>query len=175
MLVRELFEEKEINDREFTRMMNGFEKQLPHESRYKKWDYYPYKKLVTWVTQATEPEESQTTAETLAKLLAKAGYHGWTVKVVLRDLNNGKNIPWKKAISEATNPYRDELTMESQPKKDDQEKIAKMIKKATGVQVEFDGSEMVDVKSMQGIKIDAFKKGRTIADLVDAVKRFKAD
>lgn len=68
-----------------------------------------------------------------------------------------------------------EVTVDRQPRKDDEEKIAKLIKAETGIRVEFDGSDLVHSKSTETILGNAFRKGRTISDLIDAVRRFKPD
>lgn len=83
-------------------MMRGMEKLLPHSCRYKQWDVNDHDKTVEWVTQESEPHESQEAADTIAKKLSDWGFKGWTVKVILRDLYRGnKTTEWKTAVSES--------------------------------------------------------------------------
>jgi len=57
-------------------------------------------KIIYWVTQETTTKQSQEFAIRLVNILKNNGFNGWTVKVVRRDLYNGKRSPWKVAIVE---------------------------------------------------------------------------
>lgn len=82
-------------------IMRTIDSKLPRVCRHKGWDVYPEGKIVEWITQESEPEESQDAANKIAEVLAKAGYKGWKVRVCLRDLvrDDDEKTPWKKATS----------------------------------------------------------------------------
>ncbi len=69
----------------------------------------------------------------------------------------------------ATSPV---VTPLSKPDYGDQESIVKLVKKATGLKIYFDYTDMVDEKSSDTILSNAFKK-KTIQHLIDAAQKYK--
>lgn len=82
-------------------IVRGSEMFLPNACRFKSWNVFPDKREVEWITQESTPRQSKTAAKVIANRLSKAGYGGWKVKVVLRDLDTGNDhdTPWQIAIS----------------------------------------------------------------------------
>jgi hypothetical protein len=76
-----------------TKVISNAEDDMPHEYRYKSYDVLD-DKTVHWVTQQTSPKESAAVAQTLVRMLRKAGVKGWTVKVVIRDDYIGDKTKW---------------------------------------------------------------------------------
>jgi hypothetical protein len=106
MLLKELIQINEAVDikaetKAIEAVVRGSEKFLPDASRFKSWDVFPNKREVEWVTQESTPLQSETAAKVIANRLSKAGFGGWKVKVVQRDLFTGKDhdTPWQIAIS----------------------------------------------------------------------------
>lgn len=88
-------------DAAFVKLVSGFDNRLPHSSRFKSFDFSVPSKWLEWVTQESSADESAETADTIAELLYDAGFVGWTVKVVNRDLQSGRasDVPWEVARS----------------------------------------------------------------------------
>lgn len=85
-----------------TKMLNGFEKKLPHAARFKSFDFDLNKKHIYWVTQSTETAESKEAAEEIASLMADSGFPGWKIHVIIRDEYFGDDSPktkWQTAKS----------------------------------------------------------------------------
>lgn len=89
-----------VKEKDVRAALSGAERQLDHEARYKQFDVDMGDKTVYWVTQETYEKESKKAAKTLAKILSDADITGWTVKVVVRDENRGRDeSPWQTAKS----------------------------------------------------------------------------
>jgi hypothetical protein len=126
--------------------------------------------------------------------------YGHHPNLVVKDLKDGDEGPWyypsegrwvrgsgaeplsfalvsevkggeKKEVKEAREP----ITMDTKTNGPEQSDMTKFLKKETGVKVYFDGSDLVDAKSSETILRNAFGPTRTMARLVDAIKRFKPD
>jgi hypothetical protein len=92
-------------------VLDNVEHHLPHSARYKRYDVNEHKKTIYWVTQESSPRESQMAADEIAQQLAHANIHGWTVKVVLRDLYRGDEdheTPWQTAFTDHFMPEHDD-------------------------------------------------------------------
>lgn len=73
---------------------------LDHDCRFKDLNVV-WPTTVEWVTQQSSERQSQDAARTIARIMKKAGFTGFTVKVVVRDDwgDDDKKTPWKKAKS----------------------------------------------------------------------------
>lgn len=80
-------------------VMRGMEANLPHEARYKEWNFNIPDKQLWWVTQ--ENTDFDYVANTIAEFLEEEGFEGWTVNVACRDDWDGgwrdHSASWEKA------------------------------------------------------------------------------
>lgn len=97
-LKRLLINESGMRDEDLIRsILFNVEKDLPDDARYKSFDVLASSKTVIWITQQSSERQSKEAANIIASKLANAGFRGWTVKVVLRDLYRGEDdeTPWQ--------------------------------------------------------------------------------